>query len=89
MIQHLILTLEGKRKIVVLEYTAQEYGISEQSFWSCWIADEKVCNGDADTLEEAFRAMLRAVEYRGEMQRISESLRKSLSDTFIAGPAVG
>jgi hypothetical protein len=82
MIQHLIITSNGQRKTIVLEYTSQEYGVSEQSFWSCWLADEKHINADGDSAEACIKDMIEQMEYRKEMWRISAEMRKNLQESF-------
>ena len=88
MIYHLNIILNGQRKTVILEHTLQEYGISEQEFWSCWIADEKQFNGDGGTLKVAFKDMLNNMEYRKEMWRISADMREHFNKSMIGSVGI-
>lgn len=82
MMQHLILTHNDKRVVVILEFTSQEYGVSEQSFWSCWVAHQKHHCGDGATLEAAVQDMIRNIEYREEMWKVSQELIKNIRAAF-------
>lgn len=80
MIYHVNMLINGKPEIMIVEYTAQEYGISEQSFWSCWLADSKHINGDGDTFEQAVQDMVKNKEH---LVAVKNAVASSLERFFV------
>ena len=62
--------IDGAKKQLVLEHVKEEYGVSEQEFWCCWIVGEEHVQGDGDTAEAAINNML----MRSDAQRQGYSI---------------
>ena len=63
-----IFEINGKREILVLEHVKEEYGVSEQEFWCCWIVNKKETNGEGRCAEEAIMDMLRQIKEIADMR---------------------
>lgn len=62
---HVHFEINGKRETVVLEHVLEEYGVSEQEFWCCWISNEPYVEGSGNTADQAINNMI----VRSESQR--------------------
>lgn len=75
-----VFVINGERKTLILEHIKEEYGVSEQEFWSCWLLDKKHICGDGDTPEKAIEAMIKQKESVELMRRLfNESIEKSIT----------
>lgn len=65
---HVALEINGKRELIILEHVKEEYGVSEQEFWSVWVANAKYICGDGDTAEQAIQDMIKSFNEREEIR---------------------
>jgi hypothetical protein len=74
----IVFEIDGKRERIILEHVKEEYGVSEQEFWSVWVADKKYICGDGDTAEQAIQNMMKDFNEREEIRAL---FKKSIENS--------
>lgn len=85
---HINVTLGDRRDVIVVDHVLQEYGISEQEFYSVWLGSDKRLQGDGDTFENAIGNLFDSIDFRRHMWGISDEMRKIQGTTTWYTPIV-
>ncbi len=71
---HINVTFGERRDVIVVDHVLEEYGISEQTFFSTWLGSDKRIQGDGDTFEEAIKNLFNNFEMKKMLANMQDEL---------------